>query len=81
MPHGLIGLSGLSLKEHTPQGALDLVLHWHDQMLTVLLDPKSTRQASNRRLAFLQEPVILKSRHHIGTTASRRSISANSELI
>lgn len=81
MPHGLIGLTGLSLKEHTPQGALDLALHWHDRMLTELLEPESTAQASNRRLAFLQEPVILKSRHPIETTASKRSISANSELI
>lgn len=58
---GLIGLFGISLQDHTPQQALDIALRNHDLMLKAMQTRTTAGVARpRRRLAFLQQPVILR---------------------
>lgn len=59
-PFGLIGLHGLSLREYSPQQALDRVLEQHERLCRALSTAGSRECAAVRRLAVLQQPVILQ---------------------
>ena len=60
-PFGLIGLHGLSLRELSPQQALDRVLEDHDRICQAESPASEPALAPQRKLAFLQQPVILRS--------------------
>lgn len=61
-PLGLIGLQGISLREHTPQAALEITLRQHELVRQARRSmPAEEGGSSGRRLAFLQQPVIVRS--------------------
>jgi hypothetical protein len=60
LPCGLIGLLGISLQVLSPQDALDGALRWHRQLLEAFTVAGQPDLQPPLRLAFLQQPVILR---------------------
>ena len=58
-PFGLIGLQGLSLRELSPQRALDRVIKQHEQISRALVTAEASACKGPWRLAVVQQPVIL----------------------
>jgi hypothetical protein len=61
-PFGLIGLQGLSLRERSPQRALERVIEEHEQISRALINAEASACATRRSLALVQQPVILQGR-------------------
>ena len=60
LPCGLIGLLGVSLQAMGPQQALDFALMHHRQLVEALAVTGLSDPSATPRLAFLQQPVILR---------------------
>lgn len=58
---GLIGLHGLSLCDQSPQEALERLLDQHDRISQAAMTTSGAMRVPLRRLAFVQQPVILRS--------------------
>ena len=72
-PFGLIGLHGLSLRTQSPQQALERVLEDHDQICRTKSRETERTGTPMRRLAFVQQPVILRSPAQAMVQAPRKS--------
>lgn len=59
-PFALVGLLGISLQAHTPQQCLDLAIQRHLQIEERCKTAEPGTKKTPLRLAFLQEPVILR---------------------
>lgn len=59
-PFSLIGLYGISLRDHTPQQALDHTLNHHKLVTQARHKTEGLETPSSPCLAFLQQPVILR---------------------
>ena len=73
-PFGLIGLYGISLRDHTPQQALEHTLHHHNLVTQARHKTEGQEIRSSSSLAFLQQPVILKCRGLVASMKTTESL-------